>query len=269
LKLPFKRNLTFAYSLSSFIALLLMIVSAFALLHQAAVYPSKELFLSFVPSDAFNLAVGLPLLLGSMWLARRESLSGLLCWPGTLFYVVYMYIPYLIAVPKSLWTLAYLVLIALSAYAMIYIIASIDRVAVRQRLESFVPARTSGGILIGLATLIIVRQTASIVTTLTTQTPVDAIELSAWIADFTVAVPALLLGGFWLWRRDAIGYATGGGILLGYGLLALSLLPFFVWQSSYNASHLDLGGIIVILVMAGLCFVPLAFFARGAASRVL
>jgi len=246
-----------------------MIVSVYALLHQSAIYPAKELLLSFVPSDVFNLAIGLPILLGSMWLARRGSLIGLLCWPGTLFYFAYMYIPYLIAVPRSLWALAYLALIALSACAMIYIIVSVDRFAVRQRLEAFVPARTSGGILIGLATLIIVRQSALIITTLTTRMSVEAIELSAWIADFAVAIPALLLGGIWLWRRDAMGYAAGGGILLGYGLLALSLLPFFVWQSSYDASPLDTGGIIVVLVMAGLCFVPLAFFLRSAASRGL
>jgi hypothetical protein len=266
LNLPIKRNLTFAYILSSLVALLIVVVSAFALLHQAAVYPTKELLLSFVPSDTFTLAVGLPLLLGSMWLAQRGSLIGLLSWPSVLFYIVYMYIPYAIAAPWSPWTLAYLALIVFSAYTMISVIASIDRDAVRQRLEAFVPARTSGGILIGLASLIVIRQAALIIT-LTAGISVDAIELSAWIADFTVAVPSLLLGGIWLWRRDALGYAAGAGILFGYGLLALSLLPYFLWQASTNASPLDLGGIIVVLVMSGLCFVPLAFFARGAASN--
>ena len=41
----------------------------------------------------------LPILLGSMWLARRGSLAGLLLWPGALFYALYAYVPYLVGAP--------------------------------------------------------------------------------------------------------------------------------------------------------------------------
>ncbi len=39
--------------------------------------------------DAANLILGLPMLLGSVWLARRRSLLGLLLWPGALLYLLY------------------------------------------------------------------------------------------------------------------------------------------------------------------------------------
>src|SRR5689334_16130040 len=42
----------------------------------------------FRAHDLFNLAVALPVLLASVWLARRGSLVGLLLWPGALFYVL-------------------------------------------------------------------------------------------------------------------------------------------------------------------------------------
>jgi hypothetical protein len=266
-RLPTRRNLTLAYGASFLIAFIMTVASIVGLLYQAVLYPTGELLLSFVPSDTFNLVIGLPILLGSMWLARRGELVGLLCWPGALFYVLYMYIPYVIGVPFNVLFLAYLVLVALSAYTLIGLVASIDGEAVRQRLAGLVPARASAGILLGLAILIIVRQTAVIVTALAGQTPVDLPELSSWVADFTLAVPLLLGGGIQLWRRQALGYVAGAGLLLGYGVLALSLIPFMVLQSRYTASPLDVGGIVVILVMAALCFIPFMFFVRGATSE--
>jgi hypothetical protein len=264
--LPVMRHLTLAYVVSFLIAFIMAVASVVGLLYQAVIYPTRELLLSFAPSDAFNLLVGLPILLGSMWLARRGVLIGLLCWPGALFYVLYMYVPYVIGVPFNVLFLPYLVLVALSAYTLIGLVASINGHVVRQRLTGLVPARTSGGILTGLAILIIVRQIAVILTALTSQTPVDTPELSSWIADFTLAVPLLLASGILLWRREALGYVAGAGLLLGYGVLALSLIPFFVLQARYTASPVDVTGIVAVLVMAALCFTPFAFFVRGAGS---
>ena len=265
-RLPATRDLTLAYVLSLIVALIMTVASVVGLLYQTVIYPTDELLLSFVPSDAFNLVVGLPILLGSMLLARRGKLIGLLCWPGALFYVLYMYVPYVIGVPFNVLFLPYLVLVTLSACTLIGLVASIDGEVVRQRLTGFVPARISGGILVGLAILIIVRQVAVIVTALAGRTSVDAVELSSWIADFTVAVPVLLVGGILLWRRDPLGYVAGAGLLLGYGVLALSVIPFFVLQARYTGSPIDVSGVVAVLVMAALCFVPFAFFVRGAAS---
>ena len=265
-RLPVTRDLTLTYVLSLVVALIMIVASVVGLLYQTVIYPTDELLLSFVPSDAFNLVVGLPILLGSMLLARRGKLIGLLCWPGALFYALYIYVPYVIGVPFNVLFLPCLVLVTLSAYTLIGLVASIDGEVVRQRLTGFVPARTSGGILVGLAILIIVRQVAVIVTALTSQTPVDAVELSSWIADFTVAVPVLLVGGIQLWRRDPLGYVAGAGLLLGYGVLALSVIPFFVLQARYTSSPIDVSGVVTVLAMAALCFILFAFFARGAAS---
>ncbi len=265
-RLPITRSLTFAYALSIIVALIMTAVSVVGLLFQTVIYPTGELLLSFTPSDWFNLVVGLPILLGSMWLARRGKLIGLLCWPGALFYVLYMYVPYLIGVPFNVLFLPYLVLVTLSTYTLIGLLASIDGKAVRQRLIDFVPARTSGGILLGLAIIIIVRQTVLIVSALTGQRLVDTSELSSWVADFTVAVPVLLVSGILVWRRKALGYVAGAGLLLGYGVLALSIIPFFVLQARRTASPIDVAGIVSILVMAAICFTLFVFFVRGAAS---
>jgi hypothetical protein len=95
---------------------------------------TDELILAFLPVDAFHLVVGLPILLGSMWLAWRGQLIGLLCWPGVLLWVLYSYITNLVGVPFGVLFLPYLLLVTLSAYTTIILVATIDGDAVRRRL---------------------------------------------------------------------------------------------------------------------------------------
>ena len=265
-RLPVTRDLTLAYALSLVVALVMTVASIGGLLFRAVIYPTDALLLSFIPNDVLNLVVGLPILLGSMWLARRGKLIGLLCWPGALFYVLYVYVIYVIGMPFNALFPAYLLLVPLSAYTIIGIVASIDGDAVRQRLTGVVPARIAGGVLAGLAILLIVRQAAIIVAALASQTGVDTLERALWIADVTVGCPALLAGGVLLWRRRSLGYVAGAGLLLQYGVLAVGLIPVMAFQALYTGSQIDVAGIVVVLVMGAICFVPLAFFVRGAAS---
>lgn len=71
--LPVTHGLTFAYISSFAIALIIAIVSVVGLVYQPAIYPADELRQSFIPNDVVNLVVGVPILLVSMWLARRGS----------------------------------------------------------------------------------------------------------------------------------------------------------------------------------------------------
>jgi hypothetical protein len=85
--LPIRRELTLAYVVSVFVALLMTGASVAGLVVGSSLYApiDPKLFPLFVGQDALNLVLGLPVLLGAMWLARRGSLIGLLLWPGALF----------------------------------------------------------------------------------------------------------------------------------------------------------------------------------------
>lgn len=119
-------------------------------------------------------------LLGSMWLARRGSLIGLLLWPGTLFYVLYAF--YLIGVPFNALFLLYVALVTVSTYTMIGLLASIDGEVVRQRLSAVMPRRTVGGALVGLAILYFALETLLIVATLASRALLDPKWL--WLGSF-------------------------------------------------------------------------------------
>lgn len=75
--LPITRNLSLAYTLSMIVAILMAGVSLAGLLFQPALYVTNELRQSFVSNDVVNLFIGLPILLGSMMLARRGRLIDL------------------------------------------------------------------------------------------------------------------------------------------------------------------------------------------------
>jgi hypothetical protein len=262
--LPVTRNLTLAYAFSLVIAVIMAVVAAAGLLFPGTVYPTDEVIMSFAPVDAFHLVVGLPVLLDSLWLARRGKLIGLLCWPGALLYLLYSYITNLVGVPFGILFLPYLLLVTLSAYTTVGLVASIDSEAVRQRLNGNVPARVAGGILFGLTILFIILNVSAVITALTSQPPGEPEHpVYVLIADFTVVIPTCLVGGLLLWRRQALGHVGGAGLLLMYSLLFAGLIPVMVFPTFYDASPMPVVDIVMIFIWCIMCFILFVLFVRG------
>ena len=142
--LPLTRDLTLITWSSFVIALLAAAVSVTGIVSGTSVYQTEEMLLLKVPTDLFTVIVAVPLLLVSIWLARRGRLLGLLCWPAPLLYLLYIYVANAIGVPLGILFLPYVTIAALSAYALIGLIACIDTGAVRRRLAEAVPARPAG-----------------------------------------------------------------------------------------------------------------------------
>jgi hypothetical protein len=257
------RDITLAYVVSLAIALIMTIASVLGILHAQDLYPtSDQIQLPVV--DALNLVIGLPALLGSMWLARRGRLLGLLCWPGALFYVVYRYLASAIGVGFGVMFLPYLLLVALGAYTLIGLVASIDGEAVRERLAGAVPARATGAILIGATVLFIVLDGGAILTALTAQPPRDPEHpVHVLIADFVTLIPACLIGGFLLWRRTPLGYVAGAGLLLVYSVLLIGPIPVLAVQAFHDGAPFPVGDVLFLLAIASICIVPLGLFLRG------
>ena len=264
--LPIRRNLTLAYTLSLVIALLMTAASIAGTLYRTVIYPTDELFQTFMPNDVVNLVIGVPILLGSIWLARRGLLIGLLFWPGALLYVLYNYLAYVFAMPLNVVFLLYLTLVMLSAYTIIGILASIDGTAVQQQLTGAVPERAAGGILAGLGILFSLRVIVVILGAHLNQTPVATTELAVMVADFMIS-PALIIGGVLLWRREALGYVTGMGLLFQSSMLFIGLIFFMLLQPLFTAAPFILVDVLVVFIMGLVCFIPFALFVRGVVSK--
>jgi len=257
------RNLKLLIILSFIITILVAMVSVAEIIHQKYLYSAANLLQIFVPNDIINLMVGLPFLFISLLLTIRGKLPGLLCWPAAIFYFVYVYFPYIICVPFNYLFLPYLILFSLSIYTLIGVIVSIDSHAVCNLLSTKAPYRIFGGILIGLGVLIILRQTALIINALINNTIIETPELAVWIDDFVVGSPAMLTGGYLLWKKKPLGYVVSPGLFISYGILSIGLIPFILIQSHLKNTSVDIFAIAVLIVMALICLIPFGVFIRS------
>jgi hypothetical protein len=264
--IPVTRNLTLAYTLSLVVAGLLAATSLAGLLFQNSLYPTPELRRSFVSNDAVNLFIGLPILLGSLGLARRGRLVGLLFWPGALLFAIYNFIAYTVAMPFSLMVVPYLAMVILSGYTLIRLLTSIDAAAVQQHLRGRVPERLAGGMLAGFGVLFFLRGIGVVANALSSQTPLAGPELGTLVADF-VTTPAWVAGGVLLWRSQAFGYLTGAGLLFQASMLFIGLLVFFILQPFLTGAPFAVNDFVVILGMGLVFFVPFGLFGRGILTK--
>jgi hypothetical protein len=259
--LPVKSIMAPVYRLSILVALLLTVSSLTGLLFSSFVYPTEDLRRAFLANDVVNLLIGLPVLLGSLWLARRGRLIGLLFLSGALLYVTYNSIAYAVAMPLTLSFLMNLTLVILSAYTILRLLSSVDAPAVSERLKGKVAERFCGGALTGFSILIIALAVSEL-----SSADGSWAEQSVRIADLLIA-PFWLVGGVLLWRKKTIGYVTGLGLLFQSSMLFIALLVFFILQSFMSDIPFPLEDFVVIAVMSLICLIPFSLFLRGAISK--
>jgi hypothetical protein len=260
--LPVKRGLRSIYILSLIIAILMAVSSLAGILYQSEIYPTDELLETFMSNDAVNLFIGLPIILGSMFLTSRKKLIGLLLWPGALFFILYNYLIYVLAMPFNLAFLLDLTLVTLSLYTIIALVASVDGKAIQQRLNGKVQERISGGVLVGMGVLFFFQVVGVMVFTLADQTSITGTELATHVSDFLYS-PALVIGGILLWRRKAFGYVSGLGLLFQLSMLFIGLIMFLIIQTVLMIAPFSLVDVVVIAIMGLIGFVPFALFTRG------
>jgi len=261
-----KGNLSGIYVSSIIVAVLMTISSIAGLISRETIYPTEELVQSFVPNDVVNLFIGLPILLGSMWLTRRGKLIGPLFWMGALFFVFYNYIGYIFAVPLTWGFIFYLSLTVMSVYTFISLVISIDDESVSQRLKGAVPEKFAGGVLTGLGLLFILRVIGVLAGAVVKGSDLPEIEIAVNVADLFIT-PAWVIGGIQLWRRQAFGYVTGLGLLFQGSMLFIALIIFLLLQPLLTNAPFAAVDAIVVFLMGLICFIPFGLFIHGAISN--
>jgi hypothetical protein len=261
-----KHNLRWMYAASILVAIMMAAISIAGLAARTAIYPTEELAEALVPNDVVNLFVGLPILLGSMWLARRGSLAGLLCWPGALLFVLYNYLAYIFAVPLSWAFMVHLGLVVLCLYALVGLTAGIDGEVVRQRLAGKVPEKFAAGVITGFGLLFFLRVILVSAQSISSGDLMNEIDYAANFSDFFTS-PAMLIGGVLLWRREAFGYLAGLGLLFQASMLFIALIIYLILQPILTTAPFAPVDVIVVAVMGLICFVPFGLYLRGTVRK--
>ena len=101
---------------------------------------------------------------------------------------------------------------------------------------------------------------------LITNTAVSPTEFALNATDFLLS-PAWIIGGVLLWRREALGYVTGLGLLFQASMLFVGLVFVLILRPFLTTAEFLLGDVLVVLAMGMVCFVPFALYLRGTLYR--
>ena len=261
-KLPVKRNLRWVYILSLIILSLFVLTSASGILFGSTIYLTEELFENFISNDIVNLLIGFPIILASIFLTLRGKLIGLLLWPGSLLFVAYNYMIYILAIPLNWVSLLYLTLIIFSVYITITLFTIIDGKKIQQHLKSVVHERISGVVLAAMGLLFMLQAAGAMIDPFMNQIQITGTDLAVHISDFSIS-PLLIIGGILLWKQKALGYVSGLALLFQASMLFVGLIFFLIIQPFLTTTPFLLFDVLIVSIMGLICFIPLTLFTRG------
>ena len=260
--LPITKDISSSYTLSFVLGILTVVLSLAGLFFQVSLYPTEDVRYPFVATDLINVIIVVPVLIGSMSLARRGKWVGLLFWPGALFIVTYHYLSYAVAWLSPWQTVAYLLLVLLSAYAIFRLLSILDLPPIQKQLAGRVPERFAGGVLAGFGVLFFFWRGSLVVQSLIGSAVLSRPEFGTAIADVLLA-PAWVIVGVSLWRKQAFGYAAGTGLLFQFSMLFIGLFVYFALQPILAGVPFPMNDFVAVFTMSLVCFIPFGFFVRG------
>ncbi len=265
-KLPIKGNLKLVYILSLIIASLFVFISALGILLGSTFYSTDDLFNNFVSNDIVNVLIGFPIILVSIFWALQGKLVGLLLWSGSLLFVVYNYMIYVLAIPPNWMVPFYLTLIFLSLYTIIKLFTISDGKKIQKHLTGLVHEKISGTVLVSMGLLFMLQAAGAMIDPLINQVQITGTELAVHISDFSIS-PFLVIGGLLLWQRKAFGYVSGLALLFQASMLFIGLIVFLFIQPLLTKTPFLLVDVLVVAIMGLICFIPLTLFIRGIISK--
>jgi hypothetical protein len=192
----------------------------------------------FRASDLVTLALAAPILAAAPWRSRGKSMRALLVWASMLAYGVYSYAFYVFGTAFNAIFLLHVALFALSIYALILLLASVDVAALRAQFGPKTPVRLVGGFLafMGLA-LAVMWVFNSIRFAITGEPPSESYLVNrtedihlAYVLDLALLVPAYGVAGVLLWRRQPWGYLLAAVLLVSSVFHQLNYVIALVFQ---------------------------------------
>jgi len=202
--------------LSILIAIFAALASAGGLLFKGLYRDNAFVTTTWLGNDAVTLFLAVPILVIALILSARGSLKAQLVWLGALDYMLYNYAFYLFGAAFNAFFLVYAALLALSIFALICGLTSLDVNKIRQQFSSRTPVKWIGSyflfVAVGLSLVYVAQSVGFIVTG---QVPA-IVALSdhptnvVFALDLTLLIPWLIVGALWLFKRQPWGYAIAG-----------------------------------------------------------
>jgi hypothetical protein len=250
------------------IALLMAFVSATGLLVADFYAGSANWNSQTRAQDFIDLIVVLPALAVSAIMALRGSRRAWLIWLGTLSYVVYTFVIYAFAVEYNRLFLAYVAVLGCALWGLIGGMATTDWRAIRAQFAATAPVKPISLLLLipaGLFYLLwLLEEVPAALAGSVPQSLQDVGLLTnpVHVLDLTMMLPAMLVAGVWLWRKQTLGYGLAA-LLLANGILqhlAIGTIMVFALRSGGAGSA---GLAAAFFGFAALTLAALVWYLRG------
>jgi hypothetical protein len=228
------KPITWPLMLTAPIVVLMAIAAGGGLFVGGLYRDSPNLTAQAVGQDAVTLAVALPTLAVSGFLASRGSQRARLVWLGGLIYTVYTYVGYAFSVRFNPLFLVYVALLGCSTYALIGGLVATDMVAIKAAFTERTPVRPVSIFLGVLAVLFYLLWLSDALPASLSGNPsqslIDAGTPTNFVhvLDMAWMLPAAIIAAVSLWRAKPLGYTLAGAVLTFLVLLALAVLSMAV-----------------------------------------
>lgn len=211
---------------------LLAALTAFlVLLASGGSFILKDIYKPFVPGHLIPEAYGqdllsllaVPVMVFSLYAAKRDSVRGLILLSGILLYVAYAYALYAFEAVYNGFFLVYIALVGLPIYAVVGIVTHIQREAYRDRIKPQFPVKAVSLYLIAVAVLVGIIWTNFLLRAMVTQVLSEGIN-TVYVLDLALLLPAFVVVAILLWRGKTSGYLLAALLLVKAVTLGLSIM---------------------------------------------
>jgi hypothetical protein len=201
-------------------------------------YEYDTLFIGagFRGQDAVALFLGVPLLVISIVLYQRGSVSGQLLLTGTLGYFLYLYASMALGASYNRLFLLYIVIFSASLFAFIQVFSSVNLDLVASQIPAGLPRRGLAIFMFAAGFVTLVVWDAPLVVALIKGGPPDRMDsyttMVTYALDLAIITPATFLCAVLVLRGDPLGVVIAAPLLTLIVLLAPQIILSTVFQKS-------------------------------------
>jgi hypothetical protein len=187
-----------------------------------------------IAQDIVTVALGIPLLIASLYLSLKGSLKGRLLLTGTLGYFLYTYISYVFLWMYNPMFIVYVILMSASFFAFTLSMMSFDVNNLSSAFDKKLPVKFLGGFQIFFAAALCLLWMGKIIPTITNGTvPVGLEHYTTLVIqglDLGFIVPLALLSGLLVIKRKPFGYLLSSVIIMKGFTMGAALTAMIIGQ---------------------------------------
>jgi hypothetical protein len=198
--------------------------------------------------DFVTLFLGIPLLLLSMYLSRKNSLKGRLLLTGTLGYFLYTYAVYTFVAMYNPLFLVFVALMSLSFFAFMLAMMSFDVNALSEVFSIKLPVIFVGSVLLFLSAAVGLMWFGKIVPPLLNGTTPLGLEHYTTLViqgiDLGIVIPVSVLGAILLIKRKPFGFLLSSVLMVKMITLLSALTAMIIGQAKAGI-HMGIGEMMI------------------------